>query len=398
MEPPANPKPSTGRLQFIDFTRGIVMAIMAWDHVSGFWNRWHHGGEGVLGNAPPFVNLKWFLARFVSHYCAPTFVFLAGTVLAISSYRRLARGESQASISKHMIIRGIVLLVLEYVSVIPAFGAPRFYFGVIASIGVCFIIFSAARLLPRNIILASSLGIILLHPFLDLSFIPRSPDWGWYLRVIIHEPNGLRPPYTGLYPIIPWIGILGLGWVFGSYLNGLTVEQIQNLKKPFLYTGLASVAVFFIVRWNNEYGNLIYRTGSRIVDPLGNVWEMPRSTSEIIIDWMYVSKYPPSLAFLLWTLGGMCLMMYLGQRLGERPGFRNGITGVILAYGRNPLFFYIVHLWLYKLRLPGSTRSLVVPMFPTLMLWFVGLAALWWLCLRYEMLKRAHPQSILKYI
>ena len=91
-------------------------------------------------------------------------------------------------------------------------------------------------------------------------------------------------------------------------------------------------------------------------------------------------------------------MMYLGQRLEERPGFRSGLTGVILTYGRNPLFFYIVHLWLYKLKLPGSMRTPVLPMFPTLMLWFVGLTVLWWLCLRYEELKRAHRDSILQYI
>ena len=74
-------KPS-GRLQFIDFARGVVMAIMAWDHVSSFWNRFHSRiGEGILGNRPAFISLKWFLSRYVSHYCAPTFVFLAGTVL-----------------------------------------------------------------------------------------------------------------------------------------------------------------------------------------------------------------------------------------------------------------------------------------------------------------------------
>lgn len=395
------PRPQTGRLQFIDFTRGIVMAIMAWDHVSGFWNRWHHGGEGVLGNAPPFINLKWFFARFVSHYCAPTFIFLAGTVLAISTLGRADRGESQLSISKHLIIRGIVLLILEYVSVIPAFGldrTERFYFGVLACIGVCLIIFSVARLLPRQIILVASLIIVLFHPYLDLSFIPRTPDWGWYLRVIIHEPNSLRPPYTGLYPIIPWIGVIGMGWVFGTYLNGLSHEQISNLKNPLLYTGISSIVAFFIVRWNNGFGNLIFRTVSHVIDPLGHVWEIPKTTSEIIMDWMYVSKYPPSIAFLLWTLGGMCIMMYIGLRLEKRQGYQTGLTGVILTYGRNPLFFYIVHLWLYKLKLPGEPRTPVLPMLPTLMLWFIGLTVLWWLCRKYEEIKRTHPKSILQYI
>jgi uncharacterized membrane protein len=391
---------STDRFQFIDFTRGVVMAIMAWDHVSGFWNRFHHGGEGVMGAKPAFISLKWFLARMVSHYCAPTFVFLAGTVLAISTTRRAARGESQFDISKRMVTRGIILLLLMYFSVTSAFGGPsNFYFGVIACIGTCFIIFSVARLLPRNIILGLSLFIVIFHPYLDLSFIPTQPDWGWYLRVIIHEPNHLRSPYTGLYPIIPWIGVMGLGWVFGMFLNGLEPEQVTELKMPLLKTGLASIFAFFLVRWNNGFGNLLMREGTQIIDPMGRVWDMPKTTSELIIDWLYVSKYPPSIAFLLWTLGGMCVMMYIGLRLQENPGFKAGLTGVLLTYGRSPLFFYLAHLWLYKMRLPGQGRwPPVLPMFPTLVLWVVGLSVLWWMCDRYEKVKRKHPRSLLQYI
>ncbi len=295
---------SSGRLQFIDFARGVVMVIMAWDHVSGFWNRFHRGGEGVLGNKPAFFNLKWWLARYVSHFCAPTFIFLAGTVLAISMAKRAGRGESQLSISKRLATRGLILLFLMYFSVIPAFGASQFYFGVIACIGGLLIIFSIARILPTRVILALSLFTVLFQEFLDLSFIPRGPDWGWYLRVIINTPNSLRPPYTGLYPIIPWIGVMGLGWVFGTFLNGLSQEEVKGLKKPLLYTGLGSIVAFFMVRWNNGYGNLLFREGTQFIDLTGRVWEFPQTMSESIIDWMYVSKYPPSTAFLLWTLGG----------------------------------------------------------------------------------------------
>ena len=81
----------SGRLDFIDFTRGIIMIIMAWDHISGFWNEFHRGGEGILGRIYPPFNTTWVLLRFVSHYCAPTFIFLAGTVLAISTKRRLEK-------------------------------------------------------------------------------------------------------------------------------------------------------------------------------------------------------------------------------------------------------------------------------------------------------------------
>ena len=80
---------NVGRLQFIDFARGIMMALMAWDHVSGFWNLYHQGGEDILSRRPVFASLTWFLARFVAHWYAPTFIFLAGTVLALSAMRKL---------------------------------------------------------------------------------------------------------------------------------------------------------------------------------------------------------------------------------------------------------------------------------------------------------------------
>ena len=370
-----------GRLQFIDFTRGIVMAIMAWDHVSGFWNWYHHGGEGVMGQMPPFVNITWFLLRFVSHYCAPTFIFLAGTVLALSTVKRLGRGESQMDITLRMMQRGVILLLLEAFIVAPAFGSSSFYFGVIACIGVCFIIFSVLRRLPPIVVLALSLVIVLNHQFLSLDWIPDDTWWGWYLRVIIHEPNHDWPPFTGLYPVIPWLGVMGLGWSFGTFLSGWEHSRIQELKPYLTATGVISLVSWFVVRLVNGYGNLLPRRG------------------DTLVDWLYVSKYPPSLAFLLWTLGGMCLMMALGVHLQDRPHFGQGATGVILALGRTPLFFYLSHLWLYRMRLPGAARPLFsLPLFPTLVFWLLGILVLWRLCLRYEVLKRNYPTSILQYI
>ena len=373
------------RLDFIDFTRGIVMAVMAWDHVSGFWNQYHHGGEGILGRAPPFLNTTWFLERFVSHFCAPTFIFLAGTVLAISAARRLERGEGEKDVSFHFIKRGLVLLFLEAFFVSPAFSLPWTYFGVIACIGVCLIVFSVARKLPWKVILALSLIIVLNHQFLDLGFIPTRPNWGWYLRVILHEPNFERWPYFGLYPIIPWVGVMGLGWSLGSYLYGKDLEQIKRLKVPFAVGGAASIVLFFVVRLLNGFGNLLPRNGNTL------------------IDWLYVSKYPPSVAFLLWTLGGMCLFMALGLHIQEKPWFRTRLTGMLLTFGRNPLFFYVTHLWLYRLQWPDLAPRDYAPPFwlalpETLVFWAVGLVVLWQLCIRYERLKRKYPKPILQYI
>ena len=368
------------RLQFIDFTRGLIMVIMAWDHVSGFWNRYHQGSEGVMGAMRPFLNTTWFLARFVSHYCAPTFIFLAGTVLALSTIKRRERGESPFVLGGRMIVRGVVLLLAEALLVAPAFDTPWAYFGVIACIGVCFIIFSVAKEMPTWLIFALSMFIVLNHNFINLDFIPKDVAWGHYLRVILHEPNFEMSPWVGLYPIFPWIGVMGLGWTFGSTISGYSREQIKGLETPLRKIGYASIATFFLVRAVNGYGNLLPRQG----------WSL--------VDWLYVSKYPPSQAFLLWTLGGMCLFMAYAVKRQDNLDFNEGLTGALNQFGRTPLFFYLAHLWLYRLRLPDTPGWFYMPMFPTLGFWVLGLAVLYELCKRYEVLKRKHPNSVLQYI
>ena len=285
----------------------------------------------------------------------------------------------------HLIKRGIVLLFLEAAIVSPAFSLPWTYFGVIACIGVCLIIFSIARKLPTSVILVAGIFILLNHSFLNLSFIPTGPNWGWYLRVIIHEPNFERWPYFGLYPIIPWIGVISIGWAFGNFLEPKTQEDIRKIKNPLLITGAILIISFFAVRYLNGYGNLLLRRGNTL------------------IDWLYVSKYPPSLAFLLWSLGGMCFLLGAGIFLENKSLTKNVIISGVLTIGRNPLFFYIVHLWLYRARWPDFAPTNLVPPFylrlpKTLLFWGIGIVILWYLCKEYEKIKRKYPKPILQYI
>jgi len=108
-------------------------------------------------------------------------------------------------------------------------------------------------------ILAISMIIILNHQWLNLNFIPMEVNWGHYLRRIIHEPGLTWSPYFALYPVIPWIGVMGIGWVFGTFLYGLEGESIFKLKQPLVLTGVAAITLFFIVRYFNGYGNLVRR-------------------------------------------------------------------------------------------------------------------------------------------
>lgn len=394
-------KLAQARLSFIDFARGIVMVLMAWDHVSTFWNPGRRGSEGLLtfvGESairlrPEFPNSAQFILRFVTHWCAPTFIFLAGTALALSVVRRLARGESQKDITLRIIKRGAVLLLLEALVIAPLFfyngPVPYLYFGVLACIGVSLIIFSFLRRIPPVAILAISVLIILGQSFLINSLTPTTPvgEFNWYLKVILYQPNFELMPYVGLYPIIPWIGVMGLGWCFGIFLTSYNRKRVAQLVPSIAAVGGAAIALWFVVRLVNSFGNILPRLGN---------------TSNIIQDWLLMGKYPPSLAFLLWTLGGMCFFLVLGLILQNRPNFTRGITGIILTFGKVPLFFYVTHIVLYKfwVSYPGLNRptSFQTNLVGTAIFWVIGLVILWRLCLWYEKLKRSHPDSVLKYI
>jgi uncharacterized membrane protein len=370
---------SIPRFQFIDFTRGLVMMIMAWDHVSNFWMQIHGGLEGIYPYRNPALDLTMFLARFVTHWCAPTFVFLSGVSLSLSVRKRLSRGDSQRDVTLHIIKRGLLLLLFEAFLVSPAFDLPILYFGVIATIGIGLIIFSISRRLPTALILVASLILILNHQWLDLSFIPMDVAWGHYLRRILHEPGFTWRPYFALYPIIPWIGVMGLGWTFGTFLQGFDREKLPKLKLPLTATGFSSIVLFFLVRWVNGYGNLVRRWS-------GN-----------IMDWLYVSKYPPSIAFLLWTLGGMCFFLAIGIFIEERNWSSKNALGAVNTFGMTPLFFYLTHLWLYRLRLPMVPPPFHLDLIQTLAFWVVGLVVLWMLCSQYIKIKRRYPR-VLQYI
>jgi uncharacterized membrane protein YcfT len=146
-------------------------------------------------------------------------------------------------------------------------------------------------------------------------------------------------------------------------------------------TGVASIVAFILISWFNGYGNLVPRQGNTIQA------------------WLAVSKYPPDLAFLTVTLGGMCLLMALSIAIENKSWFGGGVTGVLLVFGRTPLFFYVTHLILYRVRPFFITKSLFTTDLPTtIVFWLIGLVIMWRLCLRYEKYKKAHPESLLQYI
>jgi len=179
--------------------------------------------------------------------------------------------------------------------------------------------------------------------------------------------------------------VMGLGWCFGLFLTSYDRTQIKRLSRPLMVAGCASLALWFVIRLLNGYGNRLPRLGT---------------TDNVIQDWLFMAKYPPSIAFLLWTLGGMCFFLVIGLYLQNRPNITQGVTGAIHTIGKVPLFFYCIHIWLYSLWVGWLDRptSFSTNLVGTAIFWVIGLVILWRLSLWYTRVKQCYPDSLLKYI
>ena len=373
------------RLSAIDFVRGFAIILMALDHASTYWNKGRVFGEGIIYFEfyPLSADLLQILVRFVTHYCAPTFIFLAGTSIALSEAKRLEKGEKSEIFTQHLVIRGLILLVIEWTVIAFMFQAAPLYFGVLACIGFSFIILAIIRELDTLILFILSIGIIALSPFLYYNLtLSGAFDSLNFLKIVLFSPEW---PY-GIYPLIPWFGVMGLGFVFGRWLKKQQTypDTTKRIVKMLAIVGIGSIGAFFILR---------IATGFPF-NYLG-IWDMeePLALKSLLL----ISKYPPSITYLLWTLGGMCLVLAIAFKLQESSWFKSWSFPVVL-FGTTPLFFYSIHLLIY-----GPIPVLFdlkngFPLQITLMVWILGLILLYPLCLYFRETKKKYPHSVLKYI
>ena len=404
---------SLPRIPAIDFVRGLAIILMALDHASTFWNVGRRAGEGLTSWSqeaggfanfyrPEFPDLLNFLIRFVTHWCAPTFVFLAGTSIVLFEAKRLEQSVPESEITKHLLIRGLILLLIEWTVIAWMFQAAPFYFGVLALIGVGFIIFAFARRVDPKIVLVVSI-IFFLEPLIDgFIFGNYGRDMSvLYLGWIFNQfPDGLQHllltvsfwpnwPY-GLYPLDPWLGVMGLGFVFGHWLLKQNLpEDNQLVVKRLALIGGISVVVFFILRivqgWPVNYLTIWQSEGVLLPDAF------------TIETFFLLAKYPPSIGFLLWTLGGMCLALSVAFHFQNRDWFQEWTSPIVL-FGSTPLFFYSTHLLVYG-AIPSILNLLnAFSLQVTLLVWILGLAILFPACIEFRKLKKRYPNSILQYI
>lgn len=306
----------TQRLDSIDLWRGLIICLMVLDHSRDFISREAYIFLPLdLTHTTPFL----FMTRWITHLCAPTFVFLSG----VSIFLQEQKGKTGADLSRFLLVRGLWLIVLELTVVNFGFDFwPGIFLQVIWAIGVGMVIMAALVHLPRLWVLAIGAFIVAGHNVLDpiqtgqLS-TPMKVVWNLFM-----QPGPV--PFGGfdLYPAVPWFGIMCLGYGLGNLFTDTGADRTRNLG---VLAG-ASLAVFIVLRLVNHYGD---------PDP----WSAPANPAFTPLAFIDVEKYPPSLDYVLLTLGVSILLFMALPRLptiAKTP---------LLAFGRTSLFTYIVHIY-----------------------------------------------------
>jgi uncharacterized membrane protein len=327
------PAKTSYRIDSIDLLRGLVMIIMALDHTRDYFHV--HGMDGNPLNLQTTTPLLYF-TRWITHFCAPTFVFLAGAGAYFQSLRK-----SKKELSGFLISRGLWLLLIEIFVMSFAFSFD-IYFSIIAlqtiwAIGISMIFLGLAIWLPFNAILVIGAVIVLGHNALDFKEINFNSQPGW-LYSMFHQ-VGFYKLWDGhnlliLYPFIPWAGLMMLGYCFGKlYLKFEGWER----KKILIILGLGIILFFVILRWWDVYGNPRHMG-------FGGKWSTQKDGLFTFLSFMDVAKYPPSLLFMCATIGPAILFLAFTGHV------KNWFTKFITVYGRVPFFFYILHFfWIHIL-------------------------------------------------
>jgi uncharacterized membrane protein len=368
--------PISDRLTAIDALRGFVMVLMALDHASHAFN----AGRVVMDSAAWWVPGTaippgQFLLRWVTHLCAPTFIFLAGLVLALSIARRQERGDPDRTIDGFLLKRGILILLLDPLWMTLGFGMG-IIFQVLYAIGASFCCMIVLRRLDDRILLAIGLAIFLLGEIFAFLALQAGGGKPGPMGAFLITGGSIGDKVVVIYPLMPWLAYMITGWVCGRYMllkaGGLPIAF-------FIKAGLGSLAVFGVLRGLNAYGNMgLLREGRSI------------------IQWLHVSKYPPGLTFAALELGLMFLLLaLLFAWYRKRPG---SPANPLLVFGRTPLFFYVIHVHLLvaSAHLLGmhKTGGLIEAIVAALLVMII----LYPLCRRYGNIKKFHPGSILRYL
>ncbi|MEO6654592.1 MAG: heparan-alpha-glucosaminide N-acetyltransferase domain-containing protein [Pyrinomonadaceae bacterium] len=398
------------RIYSVDFLRGVVMMIMLLDHTRDFV---HAGALSSDPTDPATTTVAVFFTRWITHYCAPTFVFLSG----VSIYLQKASGKTNAELARFLWTRGLWLIFLEFTLIrfSEVFNLDYSYFGmaqVIWVIGVSMIVMAALIYLPVKIVGFAGLAMVVLHNLLDRFNIPPQiafagdppPDVWQILWAVFHQ-QSIMPLFGGsstaliAYPLIPWVGVMAAGYAFGALYD----RDRESRRKWLLTVGGAATVLFIVIRLINVYG-----------DPAP--WSAQSDPTATFLSFLNTSKYPPSLLYLLMTLGPSIIVLGLTDSIDGKAIWQR----ICITFGRVPMFYYILQ-W-FVAHTAGIVLSLMAgkeigyffvsilaqgkaappeygfPLWVVYAAWITGLLLLYPLCLLWGNLKRRNKHWLLSYM
>jgi uncharacterized membrane protein len=375
------------------------MLIMAIDHIRDFF----HGSPEPTDLAVTTPIL--FFTRWITHFCAPTFVFLSGTSAFLAGTRR-TRGQ----LSAFLITRGLWLLVVEVGLITFAITLNPFYnvliLQVIWAIGASMILLGILVRLRASLGFIGFIGVVIFfgHNIIDkVSFGHITQTFWWRLLLSSNGfgafyPTGVNRGILMAYALLPWTGVMMVGYVFGMVYKS-SFDALRR-RKILLNTGLALLALFFLFRYFNIYG-----------DPAP--WAFQKTISLSIISFFNVTKYPCSLLYLCMTLGAALIILALTEHV------KNKFTAILIVFGNVPFFYYLCHWYLMRLFtiivffVQGYNSSQIVNpkqpllfqpdgfgfnLFGVYVLWIIIITVLYFPCRWFSKYKRTHRQWWLSYL
>jgi uncharacterized membrane protein len=382
----------TKRIESIDLLRGIIIIIMALDHVRDYFH-----ADAYLYSPTDLSKTSGilFFTRWITHFCAPVFAFLAGASAFLNGLKK-----TKKELSLFLLTRGLWLVALEFLIITlewtfnPSYNV--FLVQVIWALGISMIFLAGLIYLPRKAILVTGIILIAAHNLLDNVHVPGTGPASIFWA-FLHEQRFFMIGNTGLfvgYPIIPWIGIMATGYCFGA-LYAPKYDAARR-KRTLIYLGAGAIALFIILRGANLYG-----------EP--SPWSAQTNPLFSFFSFLNTSKYPPSLLYTLMTLGPSFLFLAFAE------GPLNRFTARLVVIGRVPMFFYILHivfihlLAVFAAVITGYKASDMVlstwvtdspqlrgygfSLLTVYLLWVAVVIALYPLCKWYDAYKRNHREK-----
>jgi len=380
------------RIQSVDLLRGIVMILMPLDHVRDFFAKSAFIFDPTdLQQTTPVL----FFTRWITHFCAPIFVFLAG----VSAYLMGTR-KTPSQLSSFLFTRGAWLIFAEIVIItLGASFNPTYPFlklQVIWATGVAMIALSLISRLRREWILGIAITLIATHNLFDQVHV-SGQGAGAFIWSVFHDPRYFHYGQTTvivMYPLLPWIGVMALGYWFGRYFAP-DIDPDQRYE-ILMKTGIFAIVCFVVLRAGNWYGD-------------ASQWVVQKNILYSIMSFLNVTKYPPSLLYVLMTIGPALVFLAWSEKSWANRG------EVIKVFGRVPMFYYVVHLYLIHLAaffgamaLGYSWRVMVLShrinetpelkgygfnLFTVYLIWIALLVVLYPLCKWFDKYKRGHLKA-----